>query len=101
MRRVINRKLYDTERAAQIARYAPPTSRDDLDYIVETLYKTPDGDYFVHTEDAGISIAGLRNEIAPKKDVRVLSEAEALDWCEERAIDGDIVIDEFKHLLEL
>lgn len=101
MRRIIDRKLYDTDRAAQIARYAPLANRDDLDYIVETLYKTPAGEYFVHTEDAGISWTRLRNETVPTNDVRAPSEAEALDWCEDRAIDGDIVVEEFEHLVEL
>lgn len=82
MRRVLDMKLYDTERAEQIARCAPPTGRDDREYMVETLYRTADGEYFVHTEDDGFTIAALRAEVAPKRDVRVRSEAEALDWCE-------------------
>jgi hypothetical protein len=32
MQRVINRKLYDTEQAEQIARYEPFTDRGDFNY---------------------------------------------------------------------
>lgn len=43
MQRVIDRKLYDTNQAEQIARHAPNTDRGDFHHLIETLYKTPEG----------------------------------------------------------
>ena len=48
MKRVINRKLYDTDSAEQIAHYARNTDQRDFNYFVETLYNTEDGEYFLH-----------------------------------------------------
>lgn len=103
MQRVIDRKLYDTERAEQIAKYAPNTDRGDYDYLIETLYKTSKGEYFLHGEggaateyakpcDGGARTAG--------EEINPIDEEAALDWCEERAIDGEIVVEEFGHLIE-
>ena len=50
MQRVIERKLYDTDRAEQIAQHAPNTDRGDFYYLIETLYKTSGGEYFLHGE---------------------------------------------------
>lgn len=103
MRCVIDRKLYDTDRAEQIAQYAPNTDRGDLYYLVETLYETSDEEYFLHCEggaatkyakscSGGGTIGGA--------EIELLDEEAALDWCEERGIDGEIVVDEFDHLIE-
>ena len=50
MQRVIDRKLYDTDRAEQIAKHAPNTDRGDYHYLIETLYKTSERGYFLHCE---------------------------------------------------
>ena len=102
MQRVIDRKLYDTDRAEQIAQYAPNTDRGNFHFLIETLYKTADGVYFLHCE------GGAATEYAKScnsgrtggEELQVLDDEAALDWCEERAIDGSIVVDEFKHLVE-
>jgi len=39
MRQIIDRKLYDTDAAEEIAEHAPNTDRSDLYYLVEALYK--------------------------------------------------------------
>lgn len=104
MQCIIDRKLFDTERAEQIARYAPNTDRGDYNYLIETLYKTPDGEYFLHceggaaTEYAKPCGGGGR---AAGEELNVLTEEAALDWCEERAISAQLVVDEFGHLIEI
>lgn len=103
MQRVIDRKLYDTDRAEQIAQHAPNTARGDFHYLIETLYETPSGEYFLYCEggpateyakpcDGGGRTAG--------EELKLLDEEAALDWCEERAIDGEIVVEKFGHLIE-
>ena len=103
MQRVIDRKLYDTERAEQIARYAPLTNRGDYNYLIETLYKTSDGEYFVHGEGGAATkwAEKISNKRTPGEELQVLTDKEALDWCEEQAIAGEIVVEEFAHLIEL
>lgn len=103
MKRVIDRKLYDTDRAEQIAQHAPNADRGDFHYLIETLYETPDGEYFLHCE------GGAATEYSKPcggggrtggEELNLLDEDAALDWCEERGIDGQLVIEEFGDLIE-
>ena len=103
MQQVIDRKLYDTDRAEQIAQHAPNTDRGDFYYLIETLYKTSEGKYFLHCE------GGAATEYAEPCDggrtageeINLLDTEAALDWCEKRAIDGETVVEEFSHLIEV
>lgn len=103
MKRVIDRKMYDTDRAEQIAQYAPNTHRGDDYHCLETLFKAPTGEYFLHCEGYAVteyvhSYAG-EGRIAGEELIRLDAEA-ALDWCEERAIDGQVVVKEFDEFIE-
>lgn len=102
MQRVINRKLYDTDAAERIARYARNTDRRDFNYFVETLYKTEDGEYFRHGRGGPNTKYSRRvnGGITGSEEIVVLDEDEALNWCEKRSIDGEIVVEEFGHLVE-
>ncbi|MFC4540791.1 hypothetical protein ACFO5R_02470 [Halosolutus amylolyticus] len=99
MQRVIDRKLYDTDRAEQIVQYAHSTDRGDYHYLIETLYKTTDGEYLLHCEGgAATEYAKLcEGEWVAGEELRLFDEEAALDWCENRAIHSSIVIDEFEH----
>jgi len=102
MKRVKDRTVYDTEVAEQIAQYAPNAKRGDHHHLIETLYKTTDEEYFLHCE--GGAATGYAKRVsegfAAGKEIRRLTREEALDWCEERSIDGEIVVEEFGDLLE-
>lgn len=102
MKRVRDRRLYDTEQADQIAEYAPITDRGDFNYLIERLYRTPEGEYFLHGK--GGASTKYRKRISgghtDGEELRLLTEEEALDWCEHRSIDGDIVVKEFGHLID-
>jgi hypothetical protein len=102
MKQLIDRKLYDTDEAEQIAKYAPNTDRDDFRYVIETLYRTSDEEYFVHGEGGAATTYAKRvtGGHAPGEEIHRLTEEEALDWCEARSIDGEIVIEEFGALIE-
>lgn len=102
MQRVKDRKLYDTETAEQIARHAPNTDQDDFHYLVETLYRTADGEYFIHGEGGAATKYARRvsNGKTSGEEITRLTREEALNWCEDRAIDGKTVAEEFGDLLE-
>jgi hypothetical protein len=102
MQQVIDRKLYDTDQAEQIARYAPLTDKSDFNYLIETLYKTADGEHFLHGEGGAATkwAEKISNQRTPSEEIQLLADDEALDWCEERAVDGEIVVEEFGHLVE-
>ncbi|SEH54211.1 hypothetical protein SAMN05192561_105157 [Halopenitus malekzadehii] len=102
MQQVINRKLYDTEQAEQVARYAPLTDRGDFNYLIETLYKTSDGEYFLHAEGGASTkwAEKISNQRTPGEVIQLLTDEEAVDWCEERSIDGEIVVEEFNDLIK-
>jgi hypothetical protein len=77
--------------------------RGDLYYLIETLYKTPSGEYFLLCE------GGAATQYAKpcsgggttgSADIELLDEEAALDWCEKRAIDGQIVVGEFSQLID-
>ncbi|GGL64576.1 hypothetical protein [Halocalculus aciditolerans] len=104
MQRVINRKLYDTDEAEQIAQHAPNTDRGDYHYLIETLYKTSDEEpeYFLHCEGGAATeysdpYEGGRTS---GEELNLVDPETALDWCEERAIDGEIIVEEFGELIE-
>jgi len=102
MQQVIDRKLYDTDQAEQIVRYAPLTDRGDFNYLIETLYKTTNGEYFLHGDGGAATkwAEKISNQRTPSEGIQLLTDNEALDWCEERAIDGEIVVEEFGYLIE-
>lgn len=50
MKKIINGKLYDTGTATKLAVRPWTGSWNDLDYIVETLYRKKTGEYFLHGE---------------------------------------------------
>jgi hypothetical protein len=102
MKQVIDRKLYDTDAAEQIAQHAPITDKSDLYYLIETLYKTSDKEYFLHG-DGGAATKWSKKVTegrAADEKIKPLTDEEALDWCEERCIDGEIVVEEFSDLIE-
>ncbi|MCU4971149.1 hypothetical protein OB955_00150 [Halobacteria archaeon AArc-m2/3/4] len=102
MQRVIDRKLYDTDAAEQIAKYAPLTDRSDFHFLIETLYKTSDGEYFLHAEGGAATkhAEKISNEKRPGEEIQLLTDEDALDWCEEREIEGETVVKEFDNLIE-
>jgi hypothetical protein len=103
MKQVIDRALYDTENAEKIARYAPNTDRSDFGYLIETLYETSDGSYFIHGEGEPKTQYAKQtgNGRSGGAEIRVVTEEEAVNWCEERAIDGETILAEFEEHIEV
>ncbi|RNJ22029.1 hypothetical protein Nmn1133_13880 [Halosegnis longus] len=101
MRRVKNRTLYDTETAEQIAKHGSAADLSDFHHLAETLYKTADGEYFIHGQGgAGTKYATqTSNGSTNGQEIRRLTQEQALKWCEDQSIDGDIAVEEFGELI--
>lgn len=54
MRKVINGKLYDTEKAVEVGEWSRGYT-NELDFTIETLYRKRTGEYFVHGEGGAMS----------------------------------------------
>jgi len=93
MKKIINGKVYDTATAQEIASYSSPHNYGDFDRYEETLYRSPKGRFFVAGE------GGPRSHYARQSHggysggsaLRVLTDAEALEWCEMSEIPTETV----------
>lgn len=55
MKKIINGKMYDTEKANQIGYHDNGLSYSDFSYVCETLYKKRTGEYFLHGDGGAMS----------------------------------------------
>jgi hypothetical protein len=102
MQQIIDRKVYDTDSAEQIAKHGAIVDKSDFHALAETLYKDSDGEYFLHCRGGAATKYAKRTQEGKTfgEEIQVVTKEEALDWCEERSIDAENVIEEFAELLE-
>ena len=89
MKKIIDGKRYDTERAEEIVHWSNGCSRSDFGYVEESLYRTKSGNYFV----AGCG-GSLSNYASPcgtggysgGSDIQPLSKDAARVWLEDRGL---------------
>lgn len=89
MRRIINRKVYDTRTAKFLTAWDNGCSPSDFGYTSESLYIKRTGEYFIHGEGNASSkyarfsygMYGYGENIIP------LTKEEAVEWVESRAND--------------
>lgn len=102
MRATINSRTYNTDTAYELASDSGGGYCDDFRHWEETLYRTEKGNHFLHgtggamsryAESCGNNSYGNGSAIVP------LTEAEALEWCEEHECQSAID-DHFNHLTE-
>ena len=55
MKKIINKKLYDTETAKELAAWSNDYYPNDFHYAEETLYRKRTGEYFMYGEGGGLS----------------------------------------------
>lgn len=85
MKKIINGKRYDTDKAQCVAEYANTYDRGDFHWYEEALYQTPSGSWFLAGEGHAASKYArsvAQNERGPGEDLLVLSEVEARAWLE-------------------
>lgn len=92
MRKFIKGKRYDTDTARQVASWNSGHNFSDFRYCTERLYRTARGNWFVHGEGNGASPwSGTYGSMqGPGEGIMPLSEAEAIEWLEERGLTDEI-----------
>ena len=97
MRAVINGQRYDTDTAAEISADSYG-NRGDFSHWRESLYRTKNGAFFLAGSGGPLSkyARSLRlNEWTGGEGVSVLTEAEALRWCEKHDVEVDLIAEHF------
>ncbi|MEW6365189.1 MAG: hypothetical protein AB1714_11205 [Acidobacteriota bacterium] len=90
MRRVIDGKVYDSQRAEQLAEASGGgASVRDFSHWDETLYRTQRGAYFIHGSGGPLTHWARHrgNETSGGEGMRTLTEAQAREWVEKWAND--------------
>lgn len=98
MRRIINGKVYNTETAEKVAYWDNDLFVNDFGYMSETLYITRKGNYFIHGKGGATSKYATHaygGRIAGES-ITVMTEKDALEWCEIREINIEIVSSRFE-----
>lgn len=98
MKRVINGRVYDSDKSELIGECGFGHS-GDFNAWEETLYKTSKGAYFVAGSGGPRSRYGRQtsqNTWSGSESIEVLSEGEALAWCERHHIDADTIAQHFE-----
>lgn len=72
MKKIIRKKLYDTETATLVKAYSFGQLGDPAGYE-EDLYQTPEGLYFLH-------VGGGETSPYPAEDILSLAKAKVKDW---------------------
>lgn len=96
MKQIIDRKIYDTEKASLLTLFEHQEGDPDEHYT-ERLYRTGNGRYFLHC-------SGRENsDYSEEGEIQALSEDEAICWMEFHS-DCDNYVEQmethFSHLLE-
>ena len=84
MKKVFNKKVYNTETAIEVADVWNGHSVSNFDYLLETLYITKKGLWFLHGE-GGANTKYLRyvgNGSCWGQKIIPFSVDDAYDWCE-------------------
>ena len=98
MRKIIDQRVYDTEKAEQIASTWYGTSYDDFSYLEEILYRTKNGALFLYASGGpmsrmGKSMAG--NGSCGSSDITAYDNTDAISWLIQAHENGDISADEY------
>ncbi len=83
MKKIIDKKLYDTDTADKIAEWDNGHGTTDGHYVSEDLYRTKKGSWFLYVEGGGLSRYAKRcgqNETCEGKGIELLNDDEALEW---------------------
>lgn len=97
MKKVINKKLYNTETAERLGEYEPNPYRSDFHWFCETLYRTKSGNFFLHGNGNAASKYSRscgQNEWCGDEKIVPLSYDEAQAWAEKH-LDCDDYINIF------
>ena len=86
MKKIINGKVYDTEKAKQVASYSNAGSWRDFQHYEETLYLKKTGEYFLFGEGGPMTRYARsdgQNSWTGGERIEPLTYAAAMEWAEE------------------
>ena len=87
MKKIINKRLYDTETAKKLAEASSNLSVSDFNYWEETLYRKKNGEFFIHGHGGPMSryatVTGT-NSWSGGERIIPMSYKNAQQWAEEK-----------------
>lgn len=103
MRQLINKKIYNTDKAQEVASYSY-SNYGDFHFIEEILYKTKKGNLFIYGKGGPLTEYATKisnTETGGASSIIPVNSSEALEWIESRNIYiTERILDEFSDLLE-
>ena len=93
MKRIINRKIYDTETAELLHEWNNGRFGNDFRAKEESLYRTKKGNFFIAGSGGAMTeyaVSCGNNSTSGSSNIYVISKSEAINWLEEH--DGDDVL---------
>jgi hypothetical protein len=92
MKKVIEGKVYNTETAEKIHSWDNGYYGSDFKMCEETLYRTKKGAFFLHGEGGPMSKYAVSHDNSSSygSDIQVLSDAEVIEWLEDKNAIGAI-----------
>lgn len=104
MKKIINGRVYDTEKARELGTYANAGNWRDFSHLEETLYRKKTGEFFLHGEGGPATKyaeAEGQNSWTGGRRIMPMTYDEAREWAEEHltadeyeVIFGEIVEDD-------
>lgn len=93
MKRVIDRLIYDTQTATEVADWSNGYYPNDFNYATETLYRTRNGRWFLLGEGGAMSAYSRQcgNGWSGGSALIPLSADAALAWCQDRHVATDVI----------
>lgn len=91
MKKIINGKVYDTEKAKKVASWYSSYARNDFHYYEEELYRKKTGEFFIYGEGNAASPYSRscgQNEWCGGEKIVPMTFKEAQEWAEKH-LDGD------------
>jgi len=98
MKKVIDGKVYNTETATEVGSWDNGCNGGDFDQCSVALYKSKAGQFFLAGSGGARSKYSRScgtNLVGGGEGMELLSEAEALAWCEEHDVDADEIAKHF------
>ena len=102
MRKIINKKMYDTDTADFVEEFENTPYKNNYQYYIKTLYRKKTGEFFLHGYgNAASKYAEVRADRmrSPGEIIIPLTEDEAKNWVEQYS-DVDTYIELFGEIEE-
>ena len=88
MKKVIGKKLYNTEKAEEVFAWENAYYPSDFHYCAETLFRTKKGAWFLYGRGGALScyrVSSGSNFLTGSQNIMALDENEAYEWLERHA----------------